>query len=96
MPASAYMKEPVEVEIMGQRLTVASDDGPEHVRQVARLVDAQVRRLSESHPGTSIVHLALLVALNAGSELEKVRLEQEGLGERLRLLSDRVDTGLLR
>lgn len=90
------MKEPVEVEIMGQRLIVASDDGPEHVRQVALQVDEQVRRLAASHPGTSMVHLALLVALNSGSELEKLRTEHDGLGERLRCLSDRVEAGLLR
>lgn len=90
------MKEPVEVEIMGQRLVVTSDDGPDHVREVARQVDDHARRLAASHPGASIVHLALLVALNSESELAKIRAAQDGLGERLRRLSDQVEAGLNR
>jgi len=90
------MKEPVEVEIMGQRLTVASDDGPKHVLEVAREVDAQMRRLAAGCPGISAAHLALLVALNAASELSKVRSEHEALADRLRQLSDRVAAELLR
>jgi cell division protein ZapA len=88
------MKEPVEVEILGQRLTVASDDGPVHVREVARLVDEQLRRLSDAHRSVSSVHLALLAALNMGSELSKLRGEIDRVNERLRKLSELVEAGL--
>lgn len=88
------MKEPVEVEILGQRLTVASDDGPVHVREVARLVDEQLRRLSDAHRSVSSVQLALLAALNMGSELSKLRGEIDRVNERLRKLSELVDAGL--
>jgi len=88
------MKEPVEVEILGQRLTVASDDGPVHVREVARLVDEQLRRLSDAHRSVSSVQLALLAALNMGSELSKLRGEIDHVNDRLRKLSELVEAGL--
>jgi len=84
------MKEPVEVEILGQRLTVASDDGAGHVRDVARLVDEQLRRLLEAHASVSTLHLALLVALNMGSEVAKLRSELESVDGSLQKLSELV------
>lgn len=88
------MKEPVEVVILGQRLTVASEDGPAHVRDVARLVEDQLRRLSEGHRSIPLVQLALLAALNMGSDLAKLRDEVEGVNERLLRLAARIDADL--
>lgn len=87
------MKEPVEVEILGHRLKVASEDGADHVREVARLVDEHLRRLAGGHRSVSTIQLALLAALNMGSELSKLRSEIDGMNDRLRKLSELVDAG---
>jgi cell division protein ZapA len=88
------MKRPVEVEIMGQRLTVASDDGEEHVRLVAGYVDRQIRRLSQGRSPTATANLALLAALNIASEYWKLRAQQEEVEKTINRLSQRVLTRL--
>ena len=84
------MKRPVEVEIMGQRLTVASDDGEAHVQQVAALVDQHMRELASHQPPTSTLQLALLTALNIASEYWKLQSQQEEVSQTINRLSKRV------
>ncbi len=86
------MKEPVEVEILGQRFTVASSDGAGHVRDVAKLVDDQMRRLVSAHVGASTLQLALLAALNIGSELAKLQSQVDALDESIQRLSKLIET----
>ena len=40
------MTQPVEVVIMGQIFSVTSEDGEEHVRQVATYVDGKMREIA--------------------------------------------------
>ncbi len=84
------MKRPLDVEIMGQRLTVASDDGDDHVRQVAEYVDRQMRQLGGNLTAASMIQLALLTALNIASEYWKLQHEQEELHRTINRLSQRV------
>ena len=84
------MKRPLDVEIMGQRLTVASDDGDEHVRQVAEYVDQQMRQLAGRLTAASTMQLALLTALNIASEYWKLQHEQEDMHRTINRLSQRV------
>ena len=84
------MKLPVEVEIMGQRLTVASDDGESHVRQVAGLVDQEMRQLAIAQPPSSTLQLALLTALNLASEYWKLQQQHEQLKQNINRLSQRM------
>ncbi len=90
------MKQAVEVEIMGQRLTVSSDDGEEHVRQVAGYVDRQLRQLSRGRETTATLNLVLLTALNIASEYWKLQAEQEQVRETISRLSQRVSIRLSR
>ncbi len=90
------MKQPIDVEIMGQRLTVASEDGAEHVRQVAAYLDRRVRQLANGQGNTVTVQLALLAALNIASEYWKLRAEQEEVQKTINRLSRRVLNGLAR
>jgi cell division protein ZapA len=87
--SSPTERQPVEVEIMGQRFTVASDDGEDHVRKVARYVNEEMRRLSEGRRVAS-TQLALLAALNIASEYWKLRESQEDLSQRVDQMSQRV------
>jgi cell division protein ZapA len=84
------MKSAVDVEIMGHRFTVASDEDEAHVRGVAEYVDGQMRRLADGRTTTTIVQLALLTALNIASEYWKLRHEQEELDRMISQLSHRL------
>lgn len=83
-------KKPVEVEVLGHRLTVASEEGEEHVRDTAAYVDQQMRALAKRHPVPSTLHLALLTALNIASEYWKLQREQEDLNHTISRVSRRV------
>jgi cell division protein ZapA len=84
----------VEVEIMGQRLTVASDEGEAHVRRVAGYVDGQMRQMAAGRTATGMADLALMTALNIASEYWKLHDQQEELHRTINRLSDRVTAHL--
>jgi len=88
------MRQPVEVEVMGQRLTVSSDDSEAHVRQIASYVDGRVRRLAEGRTVTAPIDLVLLTALNIASEYWKLKQEQDELQQTISRLSKRVQAEL--
>jgi cell division protein ZapA len=83
------MSQPLEVEIMGQRLTVKSDEGEAHVRQAAGYVDQHMRQLAETR-AASALDLALTAALNIASEYWKLRQQQEELSQTINRLAQRV------
>lgn len=85
---------PVEVEIMGQRLTVASDEGEAHVRRVAGYVDDQMRQLAAGRSPAGMADLALLTALNIASEYWKLYDQQEEWHRTINRLSERVTAQL--
>jgi len=74
---------------MGQRFTVASDDGEDHVRKVAKYVSEHMRRLSDGQR-IPAAQVALLAALNIASEYWKLRESQEDLHQRVDRISQRV------
>ncbi len=84
------MKRVLDVEIMGQRLTVASDDDDDHVRRVAEYVDQQMRQLADGQTTASMMQLALLTALNIASEYWKLQHQQEEVHRTINRLSQRV------
>lgn len=88
------MKQQVEVEVLGQRLTLLSDDGGDHVLEVAGHVDREARRLAASHPRASVLQLALLTALNIGSEWRKLSGDCAQMEEAIARLSRRLGDNL--
>lgn len=70
------MRQPVEVQIMGQTFSVASDDGEEHVRRVAQYVDEKMREVTAGGRVASSFSAAVLAALNIASEYQKLREEK--------------------
>jgi len=84
------MKRPLDVEIMGHRLTVASDEGDEHVRKVAAYVDERMREIAVARPETSTLQVALVAALNIASEYWKLRQAHEDVERTISRLSQRV------
>jgi cell division protein ZapA len=80
------MAAPIEVVIMGQTFSVASDDGEEHVRRVASYVDGKMREIASGGKVVSSYTAAVLAALNIASECQKLQqnvAEIEAVIERL-------------
>ena len=84
------MKRAVDVKIMGQTFTVASDEGEEHVRAVAALVDSKMRELSVGPRVVATANVAILAALNIASEYKKLKEEQKVVQNAIDRLSSRV------
>jgi cell division protein ZapA len=87
------MSQPVDVVIMGQQLTVSSDDGPDHIRAVAEYVDGTMRALVEGGRAVATLDVALLAALNIASEYQKLQQQHRKLTETIDRLSERLPSG---
>jgi cell division protein ZapA len=87
------MAKPVEVVIMGQTFSVTSDDGEEHVRQVATLVDRKMRELASGGRVVSSFTAAVLAALNIASECQKLREDAAKMEAAIERLAQRLELG---
>jgi len=88
------MRQPVEVEIMGYRLIVTSDDSEDHIREVAAYVHRRMQQLAEGRGGAPSLNLALVTALNIASEWRKLQHQQEELCETVNRTAQRVSATL--
>ena len=77
-------------------MTVASDDGEGHVRDVARYVEDRMQQLAVGRTAPPVPHLALLAALNIASEYQKLQREQEELVRAINRMVQRVSARLPR
>lgn len=84
------MRQPVEVEIMGYRLTVASEDSEEHIRAVAADVNRRMQQLADGRVAAPSLNLALVTALNIASEWRKLQSQQEELCQTVNRTAQRV------
>jgi cell division protein ZapA len=84
------MPEAVKVTIMGQVFSVSSDDGEEHLRRVASLVDDKMREITDVGRVASSYAAAVLTALNIASEYQKLRDEQVEIEATIERLTARL------
>ena len=84
----------VSVEIMGQQLTVASDNGDEWARTLAASVDEKIRTIRASSQTANSINIAILAALNFADELERLRRDHAELLRQLQLLSHRLSEAI--
>ncbi|HSR57203.1 MAG TPA: cell division protein ZapA [Candidatus Binataceae bacterium] len=84
----------VTVEIMGQNLTVASEEGDQWVKAVAETVDERIKRLRASGNTVSSVNLAILSALNFADELEHLKREHKELIDRITAMKKRLTNAI--
>jgi len=84
------MDRPVEVEIMGYRLIVTSDDSEDHIREVAAYVHRRMQQLAEGRGGAPSLNLALVTALNIASEWRKLQHQQQELCQTVNRTAQRV------
>lgn len=88
------MKTVVDVQIMGHRLKVTSDDSEAHVRHVADYLNGRMRELAAQGSGVRPLDVAILAALNIASEYWKLREEQEEISRLIDRLAGRIVAGL--
>ena len=84
----------VNVEIMGQQLTVASDRGDEWARTLAVAVDDKIKAIRASSQTVNSTNLAILAALNFAEELERLRREHAELLNHLKQLNRRLSEAI--
>jgi cell division protein ZapA len=84
----------VNVEIMGQQLTVASDRGDEWARTLAAAVDEKIKAIRASSQTVNSINIAILAALNFAEELERLRREHAELLNHLKVLSHRLSKAI--
>ncbi|MFB6350593.1 MAG: cell division protein ZapA [Bradymonadaceae bacterium] len=69
----------VEVEILGQSLSIRSDRDPEFVEQLAAYVDEKLDQLQEAAPQASTHKLLMMTSLTVAEELFEARSELDEL-----------------
>lgn len=61
----------VTVKILGEDYVLRGDSSPEHIRQVARLVDDRMQSIAGTHPRLDLARLAMMAALSLADDLLK-------------------------
>jgi cell division protein ZapA len=84
----------VNVEIMGQNLVVASNDGDDWARALAAAVDEKIKAIRASGQSVNSVNLAILAALNFADELEHLRRNHQKLLSSLEALNRRLSKAI--
>jgi cell division protein ZapA len=80
----------VSVEIMGQSMVVASNDGDDWARALASAVDEKIRTIRAESRTVNSINLVILAALNFADELEHLRRDHQALLSHLETLSQRL------
>lgn len=84
----------VSVEIMGQSLTVSSDNGDQWARALATVVDEKIKDIRASSRAVNSVSVAILAALTFADELERLRRDHQALIGQLEALSQRLSNAV--
>jgi cell division protein ZapA len=96
--ARSDSKNVVQVQILGQQLSIRGEADQEYILGVAGYVDRKMREITEKLPVASLSKVAILASLNIADELFKERASRERDGEsltdrtaRLQAVLDRLD-----
>ncbi len=88
------MNKPLDVEILGQKLTISSDSDESYMLRVAGYVDGKMQELLQSPKAIARSNIAVLAALNIADEYHRLKDAHEAMLSRLDQMSDRLDTSL--
>ena len=83
-----------QINISGNRFSISSPHGEEHVREVEKLLDSQIKEVSEQTESYGPSSVALLVALNLADKLltlQKRVSNFDGIENDLESLSSRLE-----
>ena len=88
------MKRAIEVELMGEKLTLRSDAEENYVRKVAGYVDRKMQEVSKSARPATKSSVAMLAALTIADEYQRLKDDSDAMSQRLDLLLKRLSTTL--
>lgn len=88
------MKRPVDVEILGQRIVLRSDDEEAYVRKVADYVDVKMKEVLKGNQPVTKINVAMLAALNIADEYHRLKDQYEEVLHRLDRWSERLSITL--
>ena len=88
------MKNSVELNILGQKLVLRSEEDVEYVRAVESYLARKIEEVKHKTKAVATLDLALLVALNVTGELISVRDKLEGVEKRSGELNELLDKRL--
>ena len=89
------MNKPLDVEILGQKLTISSDSDEDHMLRVAGYVDGKMQELLQSPKAIARSNIAVLAALNIADEYHRLKETHEAMLSKLDQMSNRLDTSLI-
>lgn len=71
------MKKAIEVNIMGQKLQVKSENSDTYITKVADFVDQKMKEVQQSTKSVSSLNVAILAAMNITDEYLRIRDRKE-------------------
>ena len=89
------MNKPLNVEILGQKLTISSDSDEGYMLRVAGYVDGKMQELLQSSKAIARSNIAVLTALNIADEYHRLKDAHDAMLSRLDQLSNRLETSLI-
>lgn len=84
------MKKPVDVEIMGQKLVLRSDEEEGYVRRVAGYVDDKMQEVIKGTQSVGKANVAVLAALNIADDYHRLKERYDEMVERMDRWSKRL------
>jgi cell division protein ZapA (FtsZ GTPase activity inhibitor) len=84
----------VEIQILGQKLVLKSDEKEEYVREVENYLNGKIEDIKESTKAVSTLDLALLTALNLTGEFLRTKQMLERVEKRSEELIQLIDRRL--
>ncbi len=88
------MKKPVDVEILGQKLVLRSEEEEVYVRKVAGYVDIKMKEVLKGNPPVTKANVAMLAALNIADEYYRLKDRYEEVLTRLDRWSEKLSITL--
>ena len=84
------MKKALDVEILGQRLTISSDADESYMLKVSGYVDNKMQELMHTSKPVTKSNVAMLAALNIADEYHRLKDTHEAILNRLDQLSKKL------
>jgi cell division protein ZapA len=88
------MKKALDVEILGQKITISSDADEIYMRKVAGYVDDKMQELAQAAKPVAKSNVAMLAALNIADEYHRLKDAHDAILRRLDQLSRKLTTTL--
>ena len=88
------MKKPVDVEILGQKLVLRSEEEEVYVRKVADYVDIKMKEVLKGNQPVTKTNVAMLAALNIADEYYRLKDRYDEVLHRLDRWSEKLSITL--